>query len=339
MDCPCIESHRLVTSAVTEVRRAVRESLIEVPADAPVIVACSGGADSLALAAAVAWVAETNQRLAGAVVVDHALVPGSDGVAARAAAQCEALGLLPVVVRRVDATARPGGAGPEGAAREARRTALLDEAQAQSAAAILLGHTLDDQAETVLLGLARGSGGRSLSGMAPVTGPFRRPLLGVARSVVRQSVIDLGLEPAEDPQNRDPHFARVRVRETVLPMLEQQLGPGIAQALARTAQLLRADTDVIHSLAHTAMSDLGAEPQIEALRELPEAVRTRVLRHMAIAAGCRADALSRDHITMIDRLVCDPRVSGPIDLPSGIAAHRRYGRLVLETRKPTAKES
>jgi len=336
-----------VTAAITEVRRAVRESLVDVPADAPVIVACSGGADSLALAAAVAWVAEADQRLAGAVVVDHALVSGSAVMAARAAAQCEALGLLPVAVRRVDATARPGGAGPEGAAREARRAALLDEAAAQSAAAILLGHTLDDQAETVLLGLARGSGARSLSGMAAVAGPFRRPLLAVTRSVVRQSVVDLGLQATEDPQNRDPHFARVRVRETVLPMLEQQLGPGIAQALARSAQLLRADADVIHSLAHAAISDLGTEPQIEALRELPEGVRTRVLRHLAIAAGCQADALSRDHVTLIDRLVCDPRVKGPIDLPSGNAAHRAYGRLVIEPRSthsnaerlPNSKES
>ena len=146
--------------------------------------------------------------------------------------------------------------GPEAAARTARYAALQSEAAGRQAT-IWLGHTLDDQAESVLLGLARGSGPRSLAGMAARTGRLVRPLLGLRRSVTEQACAELDLDPWRDPHNDDPRFARVRVRRTVLPTLEAELGPGVAEALARTAALVRDDADLLDGLA--AEADPGTD--------------------------------------------------------------------------------
>ncbi|HTN59324.1 MAG TPA: tRNA lysidine(34) synthetase TilS, partial [Protaetiibacter sp.] len=205
-----------------------------------VLVALSGGADSLALAAATAFEAPRAGIRAGAIVVDHGLQEGSDAVAARAAEQARTLGLEPVLVTRVEVGT---AGGPEAAAREARYAAILEAVSDTGASAALLAHTLDDQAETVLLGLARGSGGASLMGMEAEAGVLRRPLLGIRRATTRQACLDEGLEPWDDPHNLDPAFARVRVRLHVLPLLESELGPGVAEALARTAELLRQDEE------------------------------------------------------------------------------------------------
>jgi len=236
---------------VAAVRAAVGSALADVPEGATVLVACSGGPDSLALAAATAFVAGRRGRArwrAGAVVVDHGLQPGSADVAGRAAAACRELGLDPVEVARVE-VAGPGG--PESAARDARYAALDAAARRLDAAAVLLGHTRDDQAEGVLLGIARGSGARSLAGMAPARGVLRRPLLGLTRAQTVDACAALGLEPWHDPTNAggagDP--LRSRVRAHVLPVLERELGPGVAAALARTAELLREDADALDALA------------------------------------------------------------------------------------------
>ncbi len=208
---------------------------------------------------------------AGAVVVDHALQDGSDDVAAGAAASCRALGLDPVEVVRVRVA--PDGSGPEAAARTARYAALDEVADRLGAAAVLLGHTLDDQAEQVLLGLARGSGARSLSGMAAVRGRYRRPLLEVPRATVRSSLDDLGLRAHDDPTNADPATARARVRHRVLPVLEAELGPGVAAALARTAGQLREDADALDAAAAAVpVRDGGALPVAD-LVPLDPAVR------------------------------------------------------------------
>src|SRR4051794_21942057 len=222
--------------AVSRTRAAVRAALVDLDAGDLVLAAVSGGADSLALAAAVAHVAPAVGLRAGAVTVDHGLQDGSAERAATVVATCEGLGLDPVVAERVT-VGRAGG--PEAAARAARYAAL-DRALAQTGGSVvLLGHTLDDQAETVLLGLGRGSGARSLAGMPKVSGQCRRPLLGLRRSVTAAACAALGLDVWDDPHNVDPAFARSRIRADVMPALEAALGPGSAEALARSAELLR----------------------------------------------------------------------------------------------------
>jgi len=309
--------------AVLRTRAAVRSSLADVGGGATVLAAVSGGADSLALAAALAHVATRLKLSAGAVIVDHKLQSGSDERAARAAEQCRELGLDPVIVRPVT-VGRAGG--PEAAARTARYAALDATADDLGADVVLLGHTLDDQAETVLLGLARGSGARSLAGMAAVAGRYRRPFLGVRRTETRAACRALGLDVWHDPHNADPAYARVRVRREVLPVLESALGPGVVEALARTASLLRDDADALDEWAGKAAAD-GLV--LDALSAVPAAVRRRVLRQAAIAAGCPAGALTARHIADMDRLVHDWHGQGPVSLPAGLVAERSCDRLLL----------
>jgi tRNA(Ile)-lysidine synthase len=318
--------------AVAAVRHEVRRALKGLDPQALVLVGCSGGADSLALAAAAAFEAPRCGLRVGAVVVDHGLQPSSADVAAKVAAILTGLGLEPVVSLRARVAARgaDGYQGPEAAAREARYAALHSAAQSLGADAVLLGHTLDDQAETVLLGLARGSGARSLAGMAPVSGLYRRPLLELRREQTRAACGAMGLQPWDDPQNADPSFARVRVRREVMPALESALGPGVPAALARTARLLREDADALDDVAADAARQAGSGPLAVAdLVALAPAIRRRVLRSAALAAGCPAGALSERHITALDRLVTDWHGQRSADLPGGIRCGREYGRLLF----------
>ena len=316
-----------LTPAVADVRRAVRTSLDGLGADSLVLVALSGGPDSLALAAATAFEAPRAGLRAGAVVVDHGLQAGSAEVAAAAAAQARSLGLAPVVVRRVD-VGRAGG--PEAAAREARYRALREVATETGASAVLLGHTLDDQAETVLLGLARGSGPTSLQGMDATSGPWRRPLLVVRREATRASCADLGLEPWHDPHNADPSYARVRVRETVLPVLERELGPGVAEALVRTAAQLREDSEALDHFAEEQAEEVadhaeaGISLDVRSLAANPAALRQRLIR-LAVASEF-AVTLSRAQTLEVARLVTDWHGQKAVALP-GITVVRTGGAL------------
>lgn len=313
------------------VRRAVEASLADLPGDECVLVAVSGGADSLALARAVA----ATGRPVVVGIVDHGLQEGSAQVAANAAAECSRLGIARVDVVRVD-IARTG-VGPEAAARDARRTALESIADSAGATAILLAHTRDDQAETVLLRLARGSGARSLAAMAPVAGRWRRPLIDVPRDVVRASVADLAVW--EDPHNADPAYARPRVRHMALPALVEALGPDVVVGLARSARLLRDDADALDAMAGSAAAELtGPDGTLDAesLASLPRAVRTRVIRSAILAAGSPGAALTADHVDRVEALVSRWHGQGPLDLPGGIAAERRYGRLAISRVPPVA---
>jgi tRNA(Ile)-lysidine synthase len=314
--------------AVAAVRAAVRAALRDLAPGDRVLVACSGGADSLALAAATAFEAPRFGLLAGAVTVDHQLQPGSAERAARLADTLRGLGLDPVAVATVE-VGHTGG--PEAAARAARYAALDAAAERLGAVAVLLGHTRDDQAETVLLGLARGSGARSLAGMAPRSGRYRRPLLDLDRSVVRAATA--GLAPWEDPHNADPSFGRSRVRHEALPALEAALGPGVTAALARTAALLRADADALDAWADQAYADLAgaADAGLDAvvLLGLAGAVRARVLRRAALDAGSPAGDLSAAHVAEVERLVTDWHGQGPLDLPGRVSVARRCGRLLF----------
>ena len=334
--------------AIAATRLAVRKTLGEIEQvhqGALVLVACSGGADSLALAAAVAFEAPRAGLSPGAVIVDHDLQEGSLAVAERAADQCRGLGLEPVEIVTVQVWSSGGGhgngdgvaSGPEARARDARYSAFEDVAERVGAVAVLLGHTRDDQAEQVLLGLARGSGARSLSGMPARRGPYVRPLLGVARATTVAACEAAGLTAWVDPHNSDPAYGRVRAR-ALLPVLETELGRGTVAALARSADLLREDADALDDLAAQARVELAGgqldglgSGQIEAtvLLRLPKAIRTRVWRLLALEAGCPPGALIASHIDSLDTLVTCWRGQGPIDLPGHVQGSRTDGRVVV----------
>lgn len=317
-----------LSTAVADVRRAVREAL---PAEGLVLVALSGGPDSLALLAAVAF--EAPDRF-GAVIVDHGLQPDSDAVAERVRQQADALGSTVSRVVRVDVP-QGSGDGPEAAARAARYDALASVARELGAAAVLLGHTLDDQAETVLLGLARGSGGASLQGMPREAGVYRRPLLGIRREVTVQACADAGLRPWSDPHNDDPAYTRVRVRRTVLPLLEAELGPGVAEALARTAEQLREDEEAFATMIDEVAEELAEHTEgglalpVAALAANPPALRQRLIRFAARSEF--GVSLSRAHTLQIARLVTDWHGQGPIDVP-GVVVARAGGRIEFRSR-------
>ncbi len=314
-----------VHPAVAEVRRAVRSALTAMPApfrDAPLLVACSGGADSLALTAAAVAV-----RGPGAVrvaVVDHGL---QDGSAERAAATAELVGDMgvPTVVRRVEVG---GKGGMEAAARRARYAALR-ESRPHPAAPVLLGHTLDDQAETVLLGLGRGSGARSLSGMRAWDEPWSRPLLGVRRAVTRAACAADGLAVWDDPHNSDPRFTRVRLRSEVLPLLEDVLAGGVAEALARTATQLREDGDALDGLAADLLA-VARTPEglrVDAFVAAAPAVRRRLLRGWLAASS--VTGLTDTHLRAADVLAAHGPDRGGVALPGGLELVRERGTLSL----------
>ena len=314
----------------------MRAALQALPEGATVIVALSGGADSLALAAATAFEAPKRGIMGVAVTVDHGLQDGSAEIAATAAATAESLGLSARVVRAV---VRAGG-GPEAAARDARYEALDAVAREVGAEAILVGHTLDDQAETVLLGLARGSGATRLQGMAPVAERvdgcrILRPLLEVRRETTQAACAAEGLDPWLDPHNSDPRFTRVRVRETVLPALEHELGPGVAEALARTAAQMREDAEAFAEMIDEIIEDVvehaeaGISLSVGALAANPAALRHRLIRHVVAAEF--GQSLTRSQTLDVARLVTDWRGQGPIDLP-GCRAARVNGRIEFTAR-------
>ena len=295
---------------VAEGRRQLRLALDDLSPGSRVEVALSGGADSLALAACLSFVAPQAGWLAGAVVVDHGLQPGSADVAARAAEQATGLGLNADIVTVEVGT----DGGPEAAARDARYAVL----RARPVDAVLLGHTLDDQAETVLLGLGRGSGPRSLAGMAVVDGLMRRPFLGLRRADTERICAASGLPWWTDPHNADPGFRRNRLRHEVLPLLEDVLDGGVAEALARTADQLRADTALLDELA----AEVADPCDIAMLAAMAPALRSRVLRRAALDAGADGSELAAVHLGELDRLVTDWRGQERIELPGRISASR-----------------
>lgn len=348
---PDAERRPRLTPPIADARRAVRTALAAAAAlespdphndhgparphplaqDALVLVGLSGGADSLALAAATSFEAPRAGFRAGAVIVDHGLQAGSAEVAERAAASARALGLDPVIVEAV--TVDAPGSGPEAAARQARHAAFDRARAATGAQRILLAHTLDDQAETVLLGLARGSGPSSLQGMAADTGTLLRPFLALRRETTRAVCADSGLTPWDDPQNDDAAFSRVRVRSTVLPVLERELGPGIAEALARTAEQLREDDEALDGLALdwalelvTQTEDGAVALDVRGLAADPAALRQRIIR-LVVSAEFGV-SLSRAHTLAVAELITGWHGQGPLSLP-GVRVVRQNGLLMF----------
>ncbi len=318
--------------AVAAVRHGVRRALAGLEPGRTVLVACSGGADSLALLSAAVFEARKVRIRVIGVTVDHGLQEGSADHAAHVVAQMAALGADETATARVQVD--PAGLGVEAAARRARYDVLEQMRAHFDAQSVLLGHTRDDQAETVLLGLARGSGGRSIAGMRRRFDHYERPLLDVARADTVAACLAEGIEFWDDPHNSDPGFARVRVRQRVLPVLEEELGPGVAVTLARTADQVRDDVEALDGIALASYERLAGPDGLSrpGLDELPRAIATRVLRLAALAAGARDSELFHVHVTALHQLALGA-ISGEVQLPGHVTAYCDRSRLLF---KPTA---
>ena len=305
--------------ALVALRSAVRASLEKFSPGDVILVAVSGGADSLALAEAAKLEGEKLTLKIIGVTVDHQLQNNSAAQAEKVVNQLS----IPCLIEKVFVQVTDG---LEASARRARYAALDKCAKENNAVAVLLGHTKDDQAETVLLGLARGSGARSLSGMAFENGIYLRPFLNITREQTVTACKELNLEPWNDPHNEDSSFLRVRVRKEVLPIMERKLGPGVKDALVRSAQLLRDDADALDALAAEFWAT-DKSLEIEALSKLAKAVRTRVLRLALFESG--VSQLSAEQIGQVEALISNWKGQGEVSLPSGVKVSRISGRLTL----------
>lgn len=319
--------------------------------DAPlVLVACSGGRDSMALAAVARTVCASWGVRCGAVIVDHGLQQGSSAVAETTAQRCRDLGLAPVFVRAVQVRER--GAGVESAARDARYQALVAVAQECGAAAVMLAHTRDDQAETVLLGLLRSGGIDAIAGMPAQFRregmTFIRPFLDLGRADTTALCDQLGLKWWDDPTNGegkdgplDARFPlRSRIRHDVMPVLARFTGADVAAVLARSARSAQCDKAYLDAEAQRALNDVvrfdcdaeggswtgGAPAQNTVLFDatrlgaLHPAIRRRVIAHGLAVAGV---AGNQRQIEAIERLAVDWHGQGAVNLSGGYSANRQ----------------
>ncbi len=315
------------TTPLYQIRLAVRSELEDIDAGDSVLVAASGGADSSALAVALLQECKAKSIKVIALIIDHGLQKNSADVTHETKRTLTKIGYENIEIRRVTVEVTDG---LEASARRARYQALNDVANAHDAVAIFLGHTRDDQAETVLLGLARGSGSRSLSGMASRVDRYRRPLLAITRAQTEAACEEAGIKFWQDPHNQSMEFTRVRVREVVLPTMEKEIGPGISDALARSAKLLRDDADALDYLSDEIFSKLEpASLDISKLESQPRAIRTRILRRAIYLAGAPQGSLSAEHIEPVEALITAWKGQGPISLPGGVTVARISGRLSL----------
>ena len=315
------------TTPLYQIRLAVRSELEDIAAGDSVLVAASGGADSSALAAALLLECKTKSIKVIALIIDHGLQKNSADVTHETKRTLTKIGYENIEIRRVSVEITDG---LEASARRARYQALNDVANSHNAVAVFLGHTKDDQAETVLLGLSRGSGSRSLSGMAARVDRYRRPLLSITRAQTEAACEEAGIKFWQDPHNQSMEFTRVRVREVVLPTMEKEIGPGISDALARSAKLLRDDADALDYLSDEIFSKLEpASLEISKLESQPRAIRTRILRKAIYLAGAPQGSLSAEHIEPVEALITAWKGQGPISLPGGVTVARISGRLSL----------
>jgi tRNA(Ile)-lysidine synthase len=307
-----------------EMQNAVQNLLKDFDAGDFVLVGCSGGADSLALAWTTLVVGKRLELKTGVIIVDHQLLPESNSVALNAKKQCEELGIEEVIIKKVNVEQTHEGL--EAAARIARYEAFENVLHETNAQAILLAHTQDDQAETVLMRLTRGSGAKSLSGMAQVSGKYLRPFLHLRKKLVHDSLDLIGLKAWQDPANTDTQFLRVKVRHDLMPKIVEVLGESAISSLDKTSQLLRVDNQALEDLAQQffeSQKDVKSNGlEISELEKLPEAIRTRVLRIFAIASGVHPGPFSFEHIEAIDALVKNWHGQGNVDLPGFIQATR-----------------
>jgi tRNA(Ile)-lysidine synthase len=314
------------TPSLWEIRKAVKPWTAD--SSQTILFGCSGGADSMALA--LALFLEANQTKVIPVVVDHGLQDGSAQITSQTISKLKEIGYTQVetAVAQVKITD-----GLEASARRARYQIFNQFIDTYRPKYFLLAHTLNDQAETVLLGLARGSGARSLSGMAVENNIYVRPLLKISRQTTVAACYEGGIEIWSDPHNDDLRFARVRVRKNALPNLEENLGPGITEALVRSADLLRDDADALDSFAleYFAQTD-PLNLSVNELERLPRAIRTRVLRLAIYQAGAPAGSLSAEHINGAEALISDWHGQKELSLPGDVKLLRNSGRITLSTK-------
>ena len=313
-----------------QLRLAVRNTLTShTKPGQKLLVAVSGGADSLALASAVEFEAKKLGLKIAAAVIDHSLQKDSDKVAAQTAKTLTTLGFEEVVVKKI-AVGKAGG--PEAAARTARYTALEKIRQQTRSHFIVLGHTSSDQAETVLLGLVRGSGSKSLSGMSEKTGLLLRPLLVIDRATTEAFCKDSGIKYWLDPQNKDEKFLRVMIRKHVLPFLEKQLGGSVAASLVRTSDQLREDNAYLDSQAgksfkkYAKVSTSGISFDAKAIEKLPSAILNRVIKMALDGFGSES---SRTHVLAVSDLVLSWHGQKPLALP-GVRVVRKGNTITFE---------
>ena len=322
--------------ALLELRQAVRirfQKLEKLEPYSKVCVGVSGGADSLALAIAAKLESDNfNINLIG-VIVDHGLQVESAETAATTRKKLEKIGYTDIFLGKANVILTDG---LEASARRARYKVFEQSMETYGAKTFFLGHTKNDQAEGVLLGLARGSGTKSLSGMQEVSGPYIRPFLTIDRSTTEEACREAGIEFWSDPHNIKSEFSRVRVRENILPLIEREIGPGIIDALSRSAKILREDATALDEWADAVFSQLNpADIEISALSDLPIAVRSRVLRRAIHAAGAPIGSISASHLEPIEAYVSDWRGQGHTSLPGGVKVGRISGRLSLSNSQPT----
>jgi tRNA(Ile)-lysidine synthase len=311
-----------MVDATIAVRNAVKPFLNELEAGDTFLVAVSGGADSLALAAALFTESKNLALNPIAITIDHQLQENSYQQAVKVSEQLKEFGYSEVLIEKVMVSLE---SGLESGARDARYAALDKSAQEKKAVKVFLGHTRDDQAETVLLGLARGSGARSLSGMAPVNGIYTRPFLAITRAETEAACKEFNLNFWNDPHNLNTEFTRVKVRREVIPYLEEHLDPGISRALVRSAALLRDDADALDQWAVEEAVDLDCER----LSQLPRAIRTRIIRKAALEAGATPGQLTFEQVGAIDALISAWKGQGAVSLAGGVKVERISGRLSL----------
>ena len=305
-----------LTPPVADSRRFVRQALERAGvSDETVLVGFSGGADSLALLAAVVFEAEKYSLNPVAAIIDHGLQPDSAKVAENAKSTAERLGVR-AVVKKVQVGSE---GGLENAARDARYSAFAELREELSAQYVLLGHNLNDQAESVLLGLMRGSGPRSIAGMSEVSEWVLRPLLAMTREELRTACKDQGLEFWDDPHNQDPKFARVEIRQ-LLEKLESTGSSGVIASLARTAEQIQESESIIAPLIQKLLSGID-NPKVvpvEFLETLETAYRRRVIHRLGQLNGSE---LARIHVLEIEKLVINWHGQKPLNLP-GITVSR-----------------
>ena len=316
--------------AIVSLRAAVRPHLDQLEAGDAFLVAVSGGADSLALAYALLLESKTLALRSCAITIDHQLQENSDAQATRVANQLKEMGYDEVHIKKVVVTS---DSNIESNARDVRYQEIYSYSKEAKAKAIFLGHTFNDQAETVLLGLARGSGTRSLSGMAVENENYIRPLLSITREETERACREVGLDFWSDPHNFDSDFARVRVRREVIPFLEGTLDSGISRALVRTAALARDDADALDEWAEReAKSQDLSDLDCQYLATLPRAITTRILRIAALAAGTTPGTLTFEQITAMEALISAWKGQGALSLSGGVKVERISGRLSLSSK-------
>jgi tRNA(Ile)-lysidine synthase len=317
--------------AIVSIRNAVRPHLQNLEPGEPFLVAVSGGADSLALAYALLLEAKPLALRPIAITIDHQLQKDSHLQAEKVKKQLGEMGYVHIFIEKVLVVPQ---SGLEADARNVRYKAFAKKSQEEKATKVFLGHTSNDQAETVLLGLARGSGTRSLSGMAEVNGIYIRPLLSLSRDITEQACKECNLDFWSDPHNKDTKYSRVKIRHEVIPYLEENLDPGISGALIRSASLLRDDGDALDLWADKEAKALNLlDMECDYLASLPRAIRTRILRLAALEAGVAPGTLTFEQIGAMEALISRWNGQGEVSLSGGVKVARISGRLSLSVRR------